>query len=62
MTLSQQERAKLLQYVDEHVTLSNDMKQTVIDAKIRTLTALIKRLLLKKDTTIEILVMKGKAD
>jgi len=57
-----QQLEKIRRIAEESVTLTNDMKQTVIDAKIRTLTALIKRLLLKKDTTVEILVMKGKAD
>ena len=57
-----QQLEKIRRIAEESVTLTNDMKQTVIDAKIRTLTALIKRLLLKKDTSVEILVMKGKAD
>ena len=62
MTLSQQERAKLLKTVDEHATLSNEMKQSVVDEKIRTLNASIKKLVAKKDATVEIFVLKGKSD
>ncbi len=61
MTLSQQEIAKFLRNADEHVTLSNEMKQSVIDEKLRTLNTSIKKLLAKKDATVEIFVMKGKA-
>lgn len=57
-----QQLEKIRRIAEESVTLTNDMKQTVIDAKIRTLTASIKRLLLKKDASVEILVMKGKQD
>ena len=60
--LSQQERAKLLKNANEHVTLSNEMKQIIVDEKIRTLNSSIKKLLAKKDATVEIFVMKGKAD
>jgi hypothetical protein len=57
-----QQLEKVRRNAEESVTLTNDMKQTVIDAKIRTLTASIKRLLLKKEASVEILVMKGKQD
>ena len=61
MTLSQQ-LANMRKASEESVTLSNEMKQSVVDEKIRTLNAHIKKLLTKKDATVEIFVMKGKAD
>ena len=60
--LSQQELAKVRKTAEESATLSNEMKQIVIDEKLRTLNASIKKLLLKKDVTVEIFVVKGKAD
>ena len=62
MTLSQQEQAKVRKAAVESVTLSNEMKQIIVDEKIRTLNSSIKKLLAKKDATVEIFVMKGKAD
>ena len=62
MTLSQQELAKVRKTAEESVTLSNDMKSTAVDEKLRTLNAAVKKLLAKKDATVEIFVMKGKAD
>ena len=62
MTLSQQELAKVRRTAEECATLSNEMKQSVIDEKLRTLNASIKKLLAKKDATVKIFVMKGKAD
>ena len=55
--LSQQERAKLLKNANEHVTLSDEMKQIIMDEKIRSLNASIKKLLMKKDSVIEIFVL-----
>jgi hypothetical protein len=60
--LSQQELAKVRKTAEESATLSNEMKQIVIDEKLRTLNASIKKLLSKKDVTVEIFVVKGKAD
>ena len=60
--LSQQELAKVRKAAEESVTLSNEMKQIIVDEKIRTLNSSIKKLLAKKDATVEIFVMKGKAD
>lgn len=60
--ISQQELAKVRKTAEESATLSNEMKQIVIDEKLRTLNASIKKLLLKKDVTVEIFVVKGKAD
>jgi len=62
MTLSQQELAKVRKTAEEFATLSSEMRQSVVDEKIRTLNAHIKKLLTKKDATVEIFVMKGKAD
>ena len=60
MTLSQQELEKVRKTAEESANLSNEMKQSVIDEKIRTLNASIKKLLAKKDATVEIFVVKGK--
>jgi hypothetical protein len=60
--LSQQELAKVRKAAEESVTLSNEMKQSFVDEKIRSLNASIKKLVAKKDVTVEIFVMKGKAD
>lgn len=62
MTLSPQELSKFRKTAEECATLSNEMKQSVIDEKLRTLNAAVKKLLAKKDATVEIFVMKGKAD
>ena len=56
--LSQQELAKVRKAAEESVTLSNEMKQSFVDEKIRSLNASIKKLLMKKDTSVEIIVMK----
>ena len=60
--LSQQELAKVRKAAEESVTLSNEMKQSFVDEKIRSLNASIKTLVAKKDVTVDIFVMKGKAD
>jgi hypothetical protein len=62
MTFSQQELAKVRKAAEESVTLSNEMKQSFVDEKIRSLNASIKKLVAKKDVTVEIFVIKGKAD
>jgi hypothetical protein len=62
MTLSHQEMTKARKASEESVTLTNEMKQSVIDEKIRILNASIKKLLSKKDATVEIFVLKGKTD
>ena len=59
---SNQELLKLRKAAEESVTLSNEMKQSFVDEKIRSLNAFIKKLVAKKDVTVEIFVMKGKAD
>jgi hypothetical protein len=60
--LSQQELTKVRKTAEESATLSNEMKQVVIDEKLKTLNASIKKLLSKKDVTVEIFVVKVKAD
>lgn len=62
MTISQQELAKVRKVAEESVTLTNEMKQSAVDEKLRTLNASLKKILSKKDTTVEIFVLKGKAD
>ena len=57
--LSQQELAKVRKAAEESVTLSNEMKQSFVDEKIRSLNASIKKLLMRKDATLEILVVRG---
>jgi len=37
----------------------NEIKQSVVDERLRTLNAAVKKLLAKKDAKIEIFVMKG---
>jgi hypothetical protein len=60
--LFKQELTKDRKRAEESATLTDDMKQSVIDEKIRVLNASIKRMLSKKDATVEIFVMKGKSD
>jgi hypothetical protein len=56
--LTAQELAKVRKLADESVTLKNEMKQSVIEDKLRTLNVSVKKLLIKKGTTLEIIVMK----
>ena len=56
--LTQTELAKVRKLAEEFVILKNEMKQSVIDEKFRTLNASVKKLLMKKGTTLEIIVMK----
>ena len=55
---TQTELAKIRKSSEESVILKNEMKQSVIDEKFRTLNASVKKLLMKKGTTLEIIVMK----
>jgi hypothetical protein len=57
--LSPSELTKVRKLADASITLKNEMKQSVIDEKLRTLNASIKKLLMKKDTTVEIIAIKG---
>jgi hypothetical protein len=56
--LTAQELAKVRKLADESVTLKNEMKLSVIEDKLRTLNVSVKKLLIKKGTTLEIIVMK----
>ena len=56
--LSQSEITKVRKLADASITLKNEMKQSVIEEKLRTLNASIKKLLIKKDTTLEIIAIK----
>ena len=57
--LSPSELVKVRKLADESINLKNEMKQSVIDEKLRTLNASIKKLLMKKGTTIDIIAIKG---
>jgi hypothetical protein len=57
--LSPSELAKVRKVAEVSVTLKNEMKQSVVDEKLRTLNASIKKLLSKKDATVEIFVVKA---
>ncbi len=57
--LSQQDMTKIRKAAEEFVTLSNEMKYTAVDEKLRNLNTVVKKLLTKKDAKIEIFVTKG---
>ena len=57
--LSLSELAKVRKVAEVSVTLKNEVKQSVVDEKLRALNAYIKKLLSKKDATVEIFVVKG---
>lgn len=57
--LSQQELQKIRKIALESVTLTNDMKSTAIEEKLRSLNASVKKLLAKKDATVQLFVLKG---
>ena len=56
--LTPSELTKVRKLADASITLKNEMKQSVIEEKLRTLNASIKKLLMKKDTTVEIILIK----
>jgi hypothetical protein len=58
MNLNPQELAKVRKLADASVTLKNEMKQSVLEEKLRTLNASIKKLLAKKGTTVEVIAIK----
>ena len=57
--LSPSELAKIRKASLHSVTLSSEMKTSVVDAKLRELAAEIKKVLAKNGMTIEIFVTKG---
>ena len=58
MNLNPQELTKVRKLADASITLKNEMKQSVIEEKLRTLNASVKKLLMKKDTTVEVIAIK----
>ena len=56
--LSPSEITKIRKLADASITLKNEMKQSVIEEKLRTLNASVKKLLMKKDTTVEVIAIK----
>ena len=57
-SLTQTELVKIHRLARETLIRKNDIKQSVIDEKFRTLNASVKKLLMKKGTTVEILVVR----
>jgi hypothetical protein len=56
--LSPAELTKVRKLAYESVTLKNEMKQSVIEEKLRTLNASVKKLLMKKGTTVVVIAIK----
>ena len=56
--LSPSEITRIRKLADASITLKNEMKQSVIEEKLRTLNASVKKLLMKKDTTVEVIAIK----
>ena len=56
MNLTSSELAKMRKVALHSVTLSSELKTSVVDAKLRQLTAEIKKVLAKNGMTIEIFV------
>jgi hypothetical protein len=57
MNLSPQELAKIRKSSLHSVSLSSEMKGTAIDAKLRELNAEIKKVLAKKNASVEVLLL-----
>ena len=58
--LSPSEITKVRKAALYSVTLSSEMKTTVVDAKLRNFTQEIKKLLLKNGVLVEVVVVSGK--
>jgi hypothetical protein len=56
--LSPSELTKVRKLADASFALKNEMKQSVIEEKLRTLNASIKKLLAKKGTSVEVIAIK----
>lgn len=56
--LSPSEITRIRKLADASITLKNVMKQSVIEEKLRTLNASVKKLLMKKDTTVEVIAIR----
>ena len=57
MNLNPQELAKIRKSSLHSVILSSEMKTSVVDAKLRDLTAEIKKVLAKKNASVEVLLL-----
>ena len=57
MNLSPQELAKVRKSSLHSVSLSSEMKTSAVDAKLREITAEIKKVLAKKNTSVEVLIL-----
>jgi hypothetical protein len=57
MSLNPQELAKVRKAAIHSVTLSSDTKTSVVDAKLRELNAEIKKVLAKKNASVEVLLL-----
>ena len=55
--LSLSELAKLRKAALHSVTLSSELKTSVVDAKLRELTAEIKKVLAKKNASVKVLIL-----
>ena len=55
--LTQSELTKVRKAALYSVTISNEMKSSVVDAKLRELNAEIKKVLTKKNTSVEVLIL-----
>jgi hypothetical protein len=59
--LSPSEITKVRKAALHSVTLSSDMKSTVVDAKLKELIQDIKKVLIKKDAVVEVVGLKNNA-
>ena len=60
--LTQTELTKVRKVALHSVTLSSDMKSTVVDSKLRELAAEIKKVLSNKEKVVEIICIKHQFD
>jgi len=60
MNLNPQELEKMRKASLHSVTLSSEMKTSVVDSKLRNFTQEIKKLLLKNGVLVEVVVVSGK--
>jgi hypothetical protein len=58
MNLNPQELAKIRKVALYSVTLSSDMRSTVVDVRLKELTQAIKKYLLKKDIVVEVIGLR----
>jgi hypothetical protein len=57
MNLTPQELAKVRKLSIHSVSLSSEMKTSIVDAKLRELNAEIKKVLAKKNASVEVLIL-----